>query len=67
MRMEALKKAYAEIILNTSKEAATRVMAAERKALCFHHDLVSLKEESLRMFLRLKENFNSKVGSFGFG
>ncbi|KAJ8420982.1 hypothetical protein Cgig2_012960 [Carnegiea gigantea] len=59
--MEALKKAYAEIILNTSKEAATRVMAAERKAFCFHHDLVSLKEESLRMFLRLKESFNSKI------
>lgn len=35
----ALKKAYADIILNTAKEAAARVMASERKALSFENDL----------------------------
>lgn len=61
MKMEALKKAYAEIILNTSKEAAARVMVAERKARCFEQQLDSLRQESLSMLLRLKDHFNSTV------
>ncbi|KMT17173.1 hypothetical protein BVRB_2g040830 isoform A [Beta vulgaris subsp. vulgaris] len=61
MKMEALKKAYAEIILNTSKEAAARVMVAERKARCFEQQLDSLKQESLSMLLRLKDHFNSTI------
>lgn len=51
----ALKKAYAEIILNTSKEAAARIMASERKALRFQQDLCCLKDEALRMLLRLRQ------------
>ncbi|KAF5782224.1 hypothetical protein HanXRQr2_Chr11g0493181 [Helianthus annuus] len=31
----ALKKAYADIILNTEKEAAKRIMVSERKVVCF--------------------------------
>ncbi|XP_021771120.1 uncharacterized protein LOC110735241 [Chenopodium quinoa] len=61
MKMEALKKVYAEVIMNTSKEAAARVMAAECKALSFQQQLVSLKEESLNMLLRLKDHFNSML------
>ncbi|KAL2898352.1 hypothetical protein RDABS01_040134 [Bienertia sinuspersici] len=61
IKLEAVMKAYAEIILNTSKEAAARVMVAERKARCFEQQLVSLKEESLSMLLRLKEHFNSMI------
>ncbi|RVW23915.1 hypothetical protein CK203_082616 [Vitis vinifera] len=54
-KMMALKKAYAEIILNTSKEAAARIMASERKALRFQQDLCCLKDEALRMLLRLRQ------------
>lgn len=60
-KMVALKKAYADIILNTAKEAAARVMAAERKALRFEHDLRSSKDEALRMLLRLKQMIDSQV------
>lgn len=56
-----MKKAYAEMILNTSKEAAVRVMAAERKAQKFEQDLISVKEEAVRMLLRMKQMIDFKV------
>lgn len=59
-RMVAVKKAYAEMILNTSQEAAARVMAAERKAQKFEQDLLSVKEEAVRMLLRMKQMVDSK-------
>lgn len=59
--MAALKKAYADIILNIAKEAASRIMISERKALCFQQDLFAAKEESLNMLLRLKKVMDSKV------
>ena len=62
-RMVAVKKAYAETILNTAKEAAARVMAAERRALTFEHDLRATKDEALQMLLRLKQMIDSKVRS----
>ncbi|KAL9239563.1 hypothetical protein vseg_013872 [Gypsophila vaccaria] len=60
-KMVALKKAYAEIILNTAKEAAARVMASERKAHEYRHDLASTKEEALRLLLRLKQTMDAKI------
>lgn len=60
-KMTALKKAYAEIILNTAKEAAARIMASERKAHHFQHDLSSTKDEALRLLLRLKQTMDSKI------
>ncbi|KAM1015247.1 uncharacterized protein LOC126583629 isoform X1 [Malus sylvestris] len=59
-KMEALKKVYAEIILNTAKEAAARVMASERKALRYQHDLQFTKDEALRVLCRLKQMLDSK-------
>lgn len=59
----ALKKAYADIILNTAKEAAARVMASERKALSFENDLHYTKDEAHRMLLRFKHMFDAKVVS----
>ena len=59
--MVALKKAYAEIILNTAKEAAARVMQSEKKALRFQHDLRTTKDEALRMLIRFKQIMDSKV------
>nr|XP_043634847.1 uncharacterized protein LOC122605944 [Erigeron canadensis] len=61
LKMEALKKAYADMILNTSKEAAARVMASERKALRFQHDLRNAKDEALRMLLRFKHMLDLKT------
>ncbi|RDX95450.1 hypothetical protein CR513_22027 [Mucuna pruriens] len=60
-KLTALKKAYADIILNTAKEAAARIMVSERKATRFQQELVSTKEEALRMLLRLKQMCDSKV------
>ncbi|CAL0306842.1 unnamed protein product [Lupinus luteus] len=60
-KLLALKKAYADIILNTAKEAAARVMVSERKATRFQQELASTKDEALRMLLRLKQMLDSKV------
>ncbi|KAI3931397.1 hypothetical protein MKX01_040314 [Papaver californicum] len=60
-KMEALKKAYADIILNTAKEAATRIMISERKAIGFQQQVFSVKDEALNMLLRLKQLSDSKV------
>lgn len=60
-RLTALQKAYADIILNTAKEAATRIMMSERKAQRFQRELQVAKDEGLRMLLRLKQMMDSKV------
>lgn len=60
-RLTALKKAYADIILNTAKEAAARIMVSERKALRFEYELKNAKEDALQMLLRLKQMMDSKV------
>ncbi|KAK9278792.1 hypothetical protein L1049_028370 [Liquidambar formosana] len=60
-KLTALKKAYADIILNTAKEAAARIMVSERKAIRFQHELSSSKEEALHMLLRLKQMMDTKV------
>lgn len=59
--MTALKKAYAEIMLNTTKEAAARIMASESKAALYQHELRVAKEEGVRMLMRLKQMMDSKV------
>ncbi|XP_074304919.1 uncharacterized protein LOC141639768 isoform X2 [Silene latifolia] len=61
IKMQAMKKVYAEVILNTSKEAAARVMLAERKALGFHKELVSFKQDSVTMMLHLNNSFKSQI------
>nr|GMC97289.1 uncharacterized protein LOC109158327 isoform X1 [Ipomoea batatas] len=58
--MEALKAAYAEVILNTMKEAADRVMESEQKSLRIEQDLQSTKDEALRLLLRLKHMIDAK-------
>ncbi|KAI9087504.1 hypothetical protein K1719_030374 [Acacia pycnantha] len=60
-KLTALKKAYADIILNTAKEAAARIMSSESRGMRFQRELVSTKEEALRMLLRLKQMLDSKV------
>ncbi|KAI7986842.1 hypothetical protein LOK49_LG14G00844 [Camellia lanceoleosa] len=60
-RLTALKKAYADIILNTAKEAAARIMVSERKALRFQQELNVTKQQGLQMLLRLKQMLDSKA------
>ena len=60
-RLTALKRAYADIILNTAKEAAARIMSSEQKAVRYKQELKVAKEEALGMLLRLKQMMDSKV------
>lgn len=60
-RMAALKRAYADIILNTAKESAARILASEGKVLQLQRSLSLTKEDSLAMLLRLKAIMDSKV------
>ncbi|CAH8267048.1 unnamed protein product [Arabidopsis lyrata] len=57
----ALKNAYAEMILNTAKESAARVIVSERKSAQFHHDLHGTKDEALRLLVRLKQMIDAKT------
>ncbi|XP_010913415.1 uncharacterized protein [Elaeis guineensis] len=60
-KMLSLKKAYADIILNTAKESAARILASERKALGFQQSLFAAKEEAVATLLRLKGIMDSKI------
>ncbi|ESQ34895.1 hypothetical protein EUTSA_v10008269mg [Eutrema salsugineum] len=60
-KLTALKKAYADTILNTAKEAAARVMISEKKARGYQQELVAVRDEALRTCLRLKQMYDSKV------
>lgn len=60
-KLMALKKAYADIILNTAKEAAARIMVSERNAIRFQQELSATKDEAFRILLRLKQMLDSKV------
>ncbi|XVF16511.1 hypothetical protein REPUB_Repub10bG0037400 [Reevesia pubescens] len=57
----ALKLAYAEIILNTVKEATAKVILAKKRAASFQHQLNCSKEESLRFLLRFKHMIDAKT------
>lgn len=59
-KLMALKRAYADIILNSAKEAAARIMMSERKALRFQQELRAAKDESLRVLLRMKQMMDFK-------
>jgi len=59
--MLALKKAYADVILNTVKESAGRVMVSEKRALMFQRELTAAKENALHMLMRLKKMMDAKV------
>nr|XP_043614465.1 uncharacterized protein LOC122586541 [Erigeron canadensis] len=60
-RLMELKKAYADIILNTAKEAATRIMVSEKKAVQFEYELKNSKDDAVRMLTRLKQMMDSKI------
>ncbi|KAJ8772367.1 hypothetical protein K2173_027544 [Erythroxylum novogranatense] len=60
-KLTALKKAYVDIMLNTAKEAAARIMVSERKAQRYRRELFAAKDEALRMLLRLKQMLDAKL------
>lgn len=57
----ALKRAYADVILNTMKESAGRVMVSEKRALMLQQELTATKENALHMLIRLKTMMDTKV------
>lgn len=59
--LSELKKAYGEILVHTSKEAAARVMESESKARRFEHELIVAKEEGIQMMVRFKKMMEAKV------
>ncbi|KAK9066513.1 hypothetical protein SSX86_013836 [Deinandra increscens subsp. villosa] len=60
-RLTALKKVYADIILNTAKEAAARIMVSERKASRLEQELKNAKEDAIQMLLRLKQMMDFQI------
>ncbi|EOA35278.1 hypothetical protein CARUB_v10020445mg [Capsella rubella] len=59
--LAALKRAYADTILNTTKEAAARVMVSEKKARRYQQELVTVRDDALQTLVRLKQMLDSKV------
>lgn len=57
----ALKRAYADTILNTTKEAAARVLSSEKKTRMYQQEIVTVKDEAITTLLRLKQMYDSKV------
>ncbi|KAJ0539820.1 hypothetical protein HanHA300_Chr08g0290851 [Helianthus annuus] len=60
-RLMALKKAYADIILNMEKEAAKRIMVSERKVVRLEYELKIAKEDAVQMLMRVKQMMDCKV------
>lgn len=59
--LSALKQAAMDIIEHLGKEAAMRVLVAERKAAFFEQELINTKQEALAMLLRLKNSMDSQI------
>ncbi|GER50027.1 sensor protein PhoQ [Striga asiatica] len=60
-KLAALKKAYADVLFNMSKEAAMRVMSSDKRAAQYQYELKVAKEEALRMLMRLKQMMGFKT------
>lgn len=56
-----MHKAYADKMLDASKEADAKVMAAEMKAQRLEHELQVTKYEAVQMMVRLKKIMDDKV------
>ncbi|KAF9624685.1 hypothetical protein IFM89_012978 [Coptis chinensis] len=59
-KIMVLKKVYADMLLNTVKEAAGKIMVCERKAFCFQKDATDTKAEAVNMLLRIKQVMDAK-------
>jgi hypothetical protein len=61
VQVEAMKKAYAGIMLNMAQESAARVLAAERRAAALAAGLEAAKEDGVAALLRLKATMEARV------
>ncbi|MCE5165736.1 hypothetical protein HAX54_011953, partial [Datura stramonium] len=59
-RLIALEKAYTDVVSNTKKEAAARIMVSEQKAQCFQKELQVVKKKGILTMMKLKEMMESK-------
>ncbi|KAH9301508.1 hypothetical protein KI387_013091, partial [Taxus chinensis] len=59
--LSALKQAAMDIIKHLGKEAAMRVLVAERKAVHFEQDLINTKKEAITMLVRLKQSMDTQI------
>lgn len=57
----ALQNTYADGFLNTSNQAAAKVLAAERKAQQLEQELQVTKDKSAQMMSRLNKMLDDKV------
>ncbi|CAL4887073.1 unnamed protein product [Urochloa decumbens] len=60
-QVEAMRKAYAGIMLNMAQESAARVLAAERRAAALAAGLEAAKEDGVATLLRLKAVMEARV------
>lgn len=60
-RMTALKRVYADMMLDTAKEAAGRVMVAERRVRVVEYELKETNEEAVRVLVRTKRMIDSNM------
>ncbi|CAO2039396.1 unnamed protein product [Urochloa humidicola] len=60
-QVEAMRKAYAGIMLNMAQESAARVLAAERRAAALAAGLEAAKEDGVAALLRLKAVMEARV------
>ncbi|KAK1357799.1 hypothetical protein POM88_051055 [Heracleum sosnowskyi] len=60
-RLQDLHKAYADMMLDASKEASAKVLAAEMKSQRLEHELHVTKAEAVRMMVRLKKMMDDKI------
>ncbi|CAH8355852.1 unnamed protein product [Eruca vesicaria subsp. sativa] len=59
--LAALKRAYADTILNTTKEAAARVLCSEKKTRMYQQEIKTVRDDAVNTLLRLKHMYDSKI------
>ncbi|KAJ7518634.1 hypothetical protein O6H91_20G001400 [Diphasiastrum complanatum] len=59
--LDAFKQATADVIDHLAKEAATRVVLAERKAVELEQELIHVKQQALAMLLHQKQSTDFQI------
>ncbi|GJN21434.1 hypothetical protein PR202_gb08906 [Eleusine coracana subsp. coracana] len=60
-QVEALRQAYAGVMLNMAQESAARVLAAERRAASLAAGLAAAKEDGVAALVRLKAIMDARI------
>ncbi|PAN38557.1 hypothetical protein PAHAL_7G180400 [Panicum hallii] len=59
--IEAVKRAYAEVMLNAAREAAARILAAERRAAALAGGMDAVRDDAVAALLRFKAISDAKI------